>query len=244
MDDWRGDKGQRSGARGVRAAPRIMRTLAIGDIHGRHKALTGLLREVRPVASDKIIFLGDYIDRGPDSRGVIETLLKLQSQCETVFLSGNHELMMLAAREKLEADIWLGCGGLETLVSYGVEQQENWVAAIPQAHWLFFERTVRFFETANQIFVHGCLDPDLELNEQPDWILFWEYFESMRKHRSGRRVICGHTPQPLGLPRNAGYAVCIDTAAVYGAWLTCLDVDSNEYWQANEKGEIRPGKLH
>ncbi len=222
-----------------------MRTLAIGDIHGCHNALTALLREVRPTITDQVLFLGDYIDRGPDSRGVIETLLKLQSQCKTVFLRGNHELMMLDARESfLKADIWLGCGGFETLVSYGVELDGNWVAAISETHWLFFERTVRFFETVNQIFVHGCLDPDLDLNDQPDWILFWEYFESMRKHKSGKRVVCGHTPQPLGLPRKTDYAVCIDTAAVYGAWLTCLDVDSNEYWQANEKGEIRPGKLH
>jgi serine/threonine protein phosphatase 1 len=221
-----------------------MRTLAIGDIHGCYTALTALLREVRPVRSDQIVFLGDYIDRGPDSRRVIETLLKLQGRCKTVFLRGNHELMMLDARESfLKADIWQSCGGIETLVSYGAEQRMDWPAAIPDAHWSFIENTTRTFETAKHICVHGCLDPELDLKDQPDWVLFWEYFEKMRRHKSGKRIICGHTPQPKGLIQDVGYAVCVDTGAAYGGWLTCLDDESNYYWQANEKGEIRGGKL-
>jgi serine/threonine protein phosphatase 1 len=200
-----------------------MRTQAVGDVHGCHSALTALLREVRPVAEDRIIFLGNYIDRGPDSRGVIETLLKLQSRCKIVFLRGNHELMMLDARESvLKADVWQSCGGFETLISYAAEYRKDWEAAIPEAHWAFFEQTVRSFETPNQIFVHGSLDPDLDLKEQPDWVVFWEYFDRVRPHKSGKRIVCGHTPQRKGLIADVGHAACIDTGAVTAVGLPVL----------------------
>jgi serine/threonine protein phosphatase 1 len=175
---------------------------------------------------------------------VINTLLSLQTRCKTVFLRGNHEAMMLDARESLlNSEMWQNCGGLETVISYGAEGRVDWESFVPDAHWSFLEQTVRTFETPTQIFVHGCLDPNLDLDEQADWFLFWENFERMRPHKSGKRVICGHTPQPKGLIQDVGFAVCIDTGAIYGGWLTCLDVDSDEYWQANERGEIRQNKL-
>jgi serine/threonine protein phosphatase 1 len=222
-----------------------MRTLAIGDIHGCRRALTTLLDSVKPKKDDQLIFLGDYIDRGPDSPGVINTLLGLQNRCKTVFLRGNHECMMLDARDSfLKSEIWQNCGGLETVTSYGAEGCTDWASCVPDAHWSFLEQTVRAFETEKQIFVHACLDPNLELKEQPDWVLFWEYFERMQPHKSGKKVICGHTPQTKGLPGDVGHAICIDTGCVYGGgWLTCLDVDSGHCWQANEKGEFRQKDL-
>jgi serine/threonine protein phosphatase 1 len=207
--------------------------------------LTTLLHAVKPTKSDRVVFLGDYVDRGPDSPGVINTLLSLQSRCKTIFLRGNHEAMMLDARESfLKSEIWQNCGGLETVTTYGAERRADWESLVPAAHWSFLEKTVRTYETPKQIFVHACLDPALDLSEQSDWILFWEYFERIRPHKSGKKVICGHTPQSNGLVRDVGYAICIDTGCVYGGWLTCLDVDSGHYWQANEKGEIRQGDLH
>lgn len=221
-----------------------MRTLAIGDIHGCRRSLVAILEAVHPGKSDQIVFLGDYIDRGPDSPGVINALLGLQSRCKTVFLRGNHEAMMLDARESLlKSDTWQSCGGRETVISYGADGRVDWESSVPGAHWSFLEHTVRFFETRNHIFVHGCLAPDLDLAEQPELMLFWGNFERMRRHKSGKRVICGHTPQPKGLIQDVGFAACIDTGAVFGGWLSCLDVDSNQYWQANEKGEIRQDKL-
>jgi len=221
-----------------------MRTLAIGDIHGCRRALTTLLEVVKPRKDDQLIFLGDYVDRGPDTPRVINTLLSLEGRCKTVFLRGNHELMMLDARDSfLKSDIWQNCGGLETVTSYRAEGRTDWPSSVPDAHWSFLEQTVRAFETRRQIFVHACLDPDLEVKEQPDWILFWEYFEKMRPHKSGKKVICGHTPQTKGLLGDVGYAICIDTGCVYGGWLTCLDVGSGHYWQANEKAELRQNDL-
>jgi serine/threonine protein phosphatase 1 len=221
-----------------------MRTLAIGDIHGCRRALTTLLQGVKPVKNDQLIFLGDYVDRGPDSPGVINTLLSLQTRCKTIFLRGNHEAMMLDARESfLKSDIWQGCGGFETVSAYGAARRTDWSSSVPAAHWLFLEKTIRTFETPKHIFVHASVDPALDLDEQPDWIVFWEYFENLAPHKSGKKVVCGHTPQPNGFPEDIGYGVCIDTGCVYGRWLTCLDVGSGDCWQANEQGEFRRKKL-
>jgi len=222
----------------------MMRTLAIGDIHGCHTALNNLLDAVCPRPEDRIVFLGDYIDRGPASRQVLDTLLQLEKRCSPVFVRGNHELMILDARDDtLKASLWQSCGGSETLASYGSHGEQGWASTIPELHWAFFEGTLRFFETERNVFIHACLDPELDMDEQPDWLLFWEFFERLRPHKSGKRIICGHTPQLSGLPANVGFGVCIDTGSVFGGWLTCFDTDSGKYWQANENGATRHGKL-
>jgi calcineurin-like phosphoesterase family protein len=221
-----------------------MRTLAIGDIHGCHVALTCLLAEVRPRADDRIIFLGDYIDRGPASRAVVESVLDLGDKCASVFLRGNHEVMILDAREDaLKANLWQSYGGFEALMSYGAGYNQNWVTIIPEAHWKFFERTARYFETEDHIFVHACLDAEADMDDQPDWLLYWESVDRLKPHKSGKRIVCGHSPQRSGRVLDLGFAVCIDTGAVNGAWLTCLDVTSGDWWQTNEKRETRHGSL-
>ena len=221
-----------------------MRLLAIGDIHGCHQALVGLLEAVRPSPADCLIFLGDYIDRGPASRQVLDTLLELKDKCSPVFLRGNHEVMILEAREDpLKAHLWQSYGGLEALYSYGAVPSKDWIALVPNAHWSFFESTCRYFETDKHIFVHACLDPELELADQPDWLLFWEFFDRLRPHKSGRKIICGHSPQHNGVIYDIGYAACIDTAPGSGGWLTCLEVNTGRFWQSNEKGSVRDGTL-
>jgi serine/threonine protein phosphatase 1 len=221
-----------------------MRTLAIGDIHGCHTALTTLLKSLELRPDDKLIFLGDYIDRGPASRQVIETLLELKKSFSPVFLRGNHEMMMLEARDdSLKSNLWRTYGGLEALESYGVGFSKRWVSAIPKEHWNFVENTQRFFETDTHIFVHACLDPDLDMDDQPDWLLYWEFLDRLKPHKSGKQIICGHTPQRSGRIKNLDFALCIDTAPVSGGWLTALDVSAGNYWQANERGQTRRGAL-
>jgi serine/threonine protein phosphatase 1 len=199
---------------------------------------------VRPTPEDQIIFLGDYIDRGPASREVIAYLLELKQTHSTVFLRGNHETMMLDDRDNpFNSNGWVTCGGNETLNSYGISLGPKWVEVIPAAHWKFIEETKRWFENDTHIFVHACLDADLDLPEQPDWILYWSSFNELRPHKSGKRIISGHTDQKSGRIKDVGFAACIDTGAAYGGWLTCLDVNSGEYWQADEKGETRSGLL-
>ena len=221
-----------------------MRALAIGDIHGCHVALTTLLKQVELRADDQIVFLGDYIDRGPGSREVVETLLGVSSKCAPTFLRGNHEAMILDAREDaLKANVWQSYGGFEALISYGAEYNQNWATVVPDSHWEFFERTARYFETEDHIFVHACLDPEADLDEQPDWLLYWESVDRLKAHKSGKRIVCGHTPQRSGQILDLGFALCIDTGAVNGGWLTCLDVRSGDWWQSNEKGETRMGSI-
>lgn len=220
------------------------RCLAVGDIHGCHTALKTLLEFVDPRKEDQMVFLGDYIDRGPGTRQVIDRLLKLSEITSPVFIRGNHELMMLETRHHESSDSsWLSCWGLETLDSYGASTGPGWAKSIPESHWHFLETTVRYFETSSHIFVHACVEPEVEMAGQTDEFLCWEYFENLRPHRSGRRVVCGHTPQRLGRIGDKGYGVCIDTGAIYDGWLSCLDVESNRYWQANELGATRAGRL-
>jgi serine/threonine protein phosphatase 1 len=83
------------------------------------------------------------------------------------------------------------------------------------------------------------VDGDLDVSKQRDAVIFWERFDGMKPHKSGKKVVCGHTPDLDGLVRDVGFAVCIDTAAAFGGWLTCLDVESGRIWQANEKGKCR-----
>jgi serine/threonine protein phosphatase 1 len=79
--------------------------------------------------------------------------------------------------------------------------------------------------------------------DQPDWLLYWEYFERLQPHKSNKRIVCGHTPQKSGQIKDVGFAVCIDTGPAVGGWLTCLDTSSGKFWQANEKGETRDGAI-
>ena len=114
----------------------------------------------------------------------------------------------------------------------------------PEEHWLFLSRDCKpYHETADHFFVHANAYPELPLNDQPDYMLFWERFDQPSPHESGKIMICGHTPQRNGVPLNLGYAVCIDTHAHGGGWLTCLDVTTGRYWQANEQKETRSGVL-
>ena len=221
-----------------------MRTLAIGDIHGCLHALNALLAIVQPQKDDLLIALGDYTDRGPDSRGVIDRLLRLRDECRLICLRGNHDQMMLDARhDPATLWEWLQFGGRETLASYGRDSAAT-LYDIPELHWQFLEVTRPYYETETHIFVHGRLDPDLPLDEQPSYLLYWEKLDRHApKHCSGKTVICGHTAQRSGVPLDLGHAVCIDTFVYGKGWLTCLDVETRELWQARQTGATRTGRL-
>lgn len=222
-----------------------MRLLAIGDIHGCTRALEAFERFVPVTPDDRLVTLGDYVDRGPDSRGVMEWLLARRAEGRLVSLRGNHELMMLAARHSpRHFDEWLACGGGAALASYAEPHAQGRLGDVPTAHWRFMERGCRaYFATATHFFVHANALPDVALADQPDYMLYWEPFHDPPPHESGKIMVCGHTPQRNGVPRNIGHAVCIDTHAHAGGWLTCLDVASGQYWQANEAGQTRAARL-
>jgi calcineurin-like phosphoesterase family protein len=220
-----------------------MRTLAIGDVHGCSQALRALLSAVKPTPDDLIITLGDYIDRGPDSYGVIDQLLHLRRTHRLVALRGNHEEMMLRAREdKGRLRDWLACGGKETLASYSPLGDAGKLVDVPDEHWDFFENVcLDWHETNTHIFVHANVCPTLPMDEQLTLMLRWEALNVQwsAPHYSGKVVVCGHTQQHSGLPLNLGHLVCIDTGAYGKGWLTCLDVTSGRVWQANRAERVR-----
>jgi serine/threonine protein phosphatase 1 len=225
--------------------PHDGRLLALGDIHGCYLALTTLVEQVALTPADRIIALGDYVDRGSDSRSVIEWLIARRAEGRLIALRGNHDLMMMAARCSLsQAALWLNYGGDATLASYRSTDGKGGLETVPQEHWDFLELgCVDFFETERQIFVHATCAPDKPLDQQTPASLFWDKLDDPQPHQSGKTVICGHTAQKNGEPKNFGHTICIDTWVYGSGWLTCLDVASGRYWQANEQGQSREGQL-
>jgi serine/threonine protein phosphatase 1 len=222
-----------------------MRVLAIGDIHGCLGPLDDLLAWVKPEPDDVLITLGDYVDRGPDTRGVLDRLIQLKRTRPVICLRGNHEIMMLAALHGSSSDrkMWLSVGGVQALGSYGSGMGKSGALEnVPLEHWHFLENElVDYYESEMFIFVHAGVYADTPLDEQPDNMLFWEFLPDAMRHYSKKTVICGHTSQKSGEPKVVPGAVCIDTYAHGGGWLTCLEAISGRYWQVNMLGRKREG---
>lgn len=214
------------------------RIIAVGDIHGCSVAFATLIEAIKPTPLDTLVLLGDYIDRGPDSRGVIEQVIRLSDQCQVVPLLGNHEEMFLGALEgKDNLRYWLKFGGKETLGSYGAGED---VTVIPPEHVHFIKRCRNFYETVTNIFVHAYYDPDRPLHEQLWNGLRWMSLPRIPvPHCSGKIAIVGHTPQKSGAILNLGCVKCIDTFCHGGGWLTGLDVGTGQVWQADDQGRMR-----
>ncbi|HQR06830.1 MAG TPA: metallophosphoesterase family protein [Gemmatales bacterium] len=224
-----------------------MRSWAIGDIHGCLTAMETLLAALDLQPEDQLIFLGDLVDRGPDTRGVIERIMKLRTERTVHVIKGNHEEMMLIARDLPGyAKAWLKFGGKEALWSYGWKQGivPGWTEAIPESHWnLLKNDMVDAVEEVGHIMVHGGLDPALPLTEQRWDEMRWKRWDDSPAHVSGNIMVCGHTHQTAGKPISVGHAICIDTWAFGRGWLTALDLASHAYVQANKKGEIKRDQL-
>ena len=221
------------------------RTIAIGDIHRCSAALAALVQAIDPTPIDTLVFLGDYIDRGPDSRGILDQVIALAERCTVVPVLGNHEEMLLAALEgQSDLNYWLKFGGIETLASYGYNGQDISSAGlrdlIPSEHVRFIKPCRDYFETNRNIFVHAYYDPDRPLQESYWAGLRWLSLPSTPiPHYSGKAAIVGHTPQKNGEILDLGCVKCIDTFCYGGGWLTALAVDTGKVWQANTAGEMR-----
>jgi len=217
-----------------------MSTYAIGDIHGCFKALKLLFEQADFQAEDNIVFLGDYVDRGPGVKQTIDFLLERSKIYQIAFLKGNHELMMLDARNGGRAfKFWHKNGGRETLESYGTNANQDWIEAIEQSHWDFLENSLPYHRAGENIFVHAALEPGVALHEQSEKYLYWQKITDPPAYAEGIKVICGHTSQKNGKIADWGHTMCIDTYAYGGYWLTCLNVETNEYIQASELGTVK-----
>ena len=234
------------------------RILAVGDVHGCLGRLLALLEAVRPAAGDTLVLLGDLVDRGPDSAGVLDWVARYDGPADLVVLRGNHDLMMLEARDALAAgdadpaSEWIAMGGRETLASYtgtpsgqlGPPLIEQF-AAVPDSHWDVLAATRPYFETAGTVFVHALPDASLPMPDQCEHDLYWRKLRDFPpRHLSGKRVVCGHTSQKAGRPRWNEDLVCLDTDAARGGPLTCMEVGTDRVWRAFAGGRVEERPLH
>ncbi len=226
------------------------RTIAIGDVHGCSAALVALLDAIGPRPEDVIVTLGDYVNRGPDSRGVLDRLIALEGQCTLVPILGNHDEMLLGLLDRVRAGhspslhAWLKMGGDATLASYGSNAGSMAAAdltRIPTEHHDFLARCRGYHETATHIFAHAQYDPDTAMDKQRAEVLRWESLRDgiPEPHESGKRAVVGHTSQKSGEILDLGYLVCIDTYCYGGGWLTALDVETGKVWQFDRDGRAR-----
>jgi serine/threonine protein phosphatase 1 len=140
-----------------------MGLIAVGDIHGCALSLDALLEKIDPGSDDHLVFIGDYVDRGPDSKGVIERLIRLEKTHQCTFLRGNHEAMMLEYLDYGELDLWRMNGGLTTMASYITDGTLN----IPPEHIDFVRNTVLYHEEEDFFFVHAGLNAGLTKMDKP-----------------------------------------------------------------------------
>jgi serine/threonine protein phosphatase 1 len=211
------------------------RIFAIGDIHGCLDHLQTLIISL-PVdrQNDTLLFIGDYIDRGSSSREVVDYVIGLRSEFRKVIcLLGNHEQMFLDYLDGTDEEMYLYNGGASTLFSYGLSRSsspEEAKAKIPADHLQFYQALLPYYETEDYIFVHAGLAPGLTLDEQSVRDLLWVRQDfTASDYDFGKRVIFGHTPQkkPLIMPNKIG----IDTGAVFGGRLTCVELPVFKIYQ-------------
>ena len=213
-----------------------MRRFVIGDVHGCSKALRTIVETISPTTEDLIVFLGDFIDRGPDSRGVVDLVLSLSQATRVIAIRGNHELMLMDVLIRgCSPDLWLQGGGAATLVSYGGSLER-----IPASHIEFFASLRAHFETDNELFIHAGYQPDVPAERIDDAHRYWNHLTGvLAPHCSGKRVFVGHTPQASFKIRDFGHLVLMDTYCFGGGWLTAMNLDTNEIIQANSHGHLR-----
>lgn len=223
-----------------------MRTIVIGDIHGCSDALKDLLTKIDPKPEDTIITLGDYIDRGPNSKEVIDILLDLNDQCNYIPLMGNHELMLVHIFDGDSADSWMYHGGLNTILSYKPTQAQTYEVSdlkvlrevLTWRHVNFIKNCRRYYEDEKNIFVHANYDPQKSMDEQSERDVFWKHIDARSPpgpHQSGKTVWVGHTPQASGMILDLGHLLCIDTFSFRTGIVTGVEVNTREAWRGYQE---------
>lgn len=227
-----------------------MAVFAIGDIHGCVATLNALLSRLAPASEDHLIFIGDYVDRGPDSKAVVDRLIELEEAAGSgegprcTFLRGNHDQMMLDyvdyPGDPDVYELWTINGGIATLNSYLV----NGNLVLPDSHIAFLRRTELVYETEGFVFVHAGLDPKKTIAANLDpvdpRVALWTRAHLKANLKKWEKpVVCGHTPmrEPLNNPK----LINIDTGAVYHhiqglGVLTAVRLPEREFTSAEYAG--------
>jgi len=221
---------------------------AIGDIHGEREMLEELLERLPLAEGDRLVFVGDYVDRGPDSHGVIEVLIRFARDWPCVFLLGNHESMFLdflgwRSPMYFAGDAFLMNGGDRTLASYGffdVDDPGGDEFRLPPQHEKFFRDLKLYHREGDYLFVHAGIGRDLSNETDLDFGLRRAYPEDLLWDRScldvphtlGVTVLYGHTPSPdFEVRWNLPFSIGIDTGAVYGGRLTAIRLPDEKIFQ-------------
>jgi serine/threonine protein phosphatase 1 len=240
-------KGRRDAA--LPAPPSGTRVYAVGDIHGRVdllRILNGLIHEdayARQAPRNVVVYLGDYVDRGEDSRGVIDLLLREPLPgFERVHLKGNHEEVMIRFLEDTAlGQNWLAFGGMDTLASYGVRPpvpgcsrteleraQRELALNLPRAHFEFLRDLPLTHEEGDYFFAHAGVRPGIKLDQQEAKDLLWIREEFLQSDENlGKVVVHGHsiTEEPTVRRNRIG----IDTGAFRSDRLTCFIAEGTEW---------------
>ena len=225
---------------------------AVGDIHGCKELLNVIHNKIIEASKNKegeklLIYLGDYIDREPDIKGTIQTLIDFQPENFTkVFLLGNHEQMLLdfMAGKRNSLYIWLGNGGLETLESYGSDVnsyidhsmelkdeeliRKQFTRLLPFSHKNFFNQLILNYEWGNYFFVHAGINPDLPIEKQEKETMLW----TREKNFFNPKMICskiivhGHTP--VEKIEKYPFRINLDTGSFYSGKLSCLKIENGK----------------
>ncbi len=216
--------------------PHAGRLFAIGDVHGCADELAVLLKAIAPTTGDTVVFVGDYVDRGPSARDVIDLAMTVEnSGAEGIFLKGNHEDMMLSylGFPGNYGDSFLFNGGIATLESYGVREDDlaEAVHHLPDSHLKFLNGLAISYLRPPYLFVHAGIMPMRQLEEQQTEDLLWIRQEFIfNPHRVDATVVFGHTPM-RSLMIDLPYKIGIDTGLVYGGKLSCVEFNEGVLYQ-------------
>lgn len=212
------------------------RTIAIGDIHGMSDSLRALLDRIEPQSDDRFVFLGDYFDRGPDSKGVADQLVALAQRYECRFVMGNHcEMMLGATLGRSDYDYWLKFGGRATLLSYGITAPVRASApfalsSLPAEHQRLFGSLENYVETEDAIFVHAGLNPTLPMSAQVGDMLRWTAPVEDLRHQSGKLICCGHVPHSHAVRIGDCWHVDTGAGVRLSGTLSGVDIHSGQVW--------------
>jgi serine/threonine protein phosphatase 1 len=210
------------------------RIFAVGDIHGCYEKLAAMMNVLpwKRESDDLLLFIGDYIDRGPKSREVVEYLVNLRKNGGNfVFLKGNHEKMLIDYYvHQRDQMLYVANGGAETIASYVEGGIGRKAFVLPEAHLEFLLALQNYHETEDYIFVHAGLRDGIPLTEQAEEDMLWireEFIYSTFDWQ--KRVVFGHTAleTPFVTPGKIG----IDTGAVYGNKLTTVELPAMRFYQ-------------
>jgi len=225
------------------STPADTRIYAVGDIHGRADLLSEIIARIdddirrRPVGHTVEVYLGDYVDRGPHSRAVMDLLAVRLVANRAVCLRGNHEAVMEGfLQDPAILQYWLPLGGIQTLASYGIELHDDtetandlhrrFLDAFPREHELVMRCFRNQFSCGDFLFVHAGIRPDVPLDDQDPNDLIWirdEFLDCTRSHE--RFVVHGHTPVPH--PDIRSNRINIDTGAWRTGTLTCIAIEGS-----------------